>query len=61
MEIGLILETGVKARTNTRVGRDISLEGTANSFDAVLIATGTWKERRLNVPGAEKALKGVEF
>ena len=61
MEVSLVLETGVKARTNTRVGRDISLTELRNSFDAVLIATGTWKERNLAVPHADKALKGVEF
>jgi formate dehydrogenase major subunit len=61
MEVGLVLETGVKARTNTRVGRDISLTELRNSFDAVLIATGTWKERNLAVPHADKALKGVDF
>jgi NADPH-dependent glutamate synthase beta subunit-like oxidoreductase/NAD-dependent dihydropyrimidine dehydrogenase PreA subunit len=61
METGLILGTGVKSRTNTRVGRDISLADIRSSFDATLIATGTWKERRLNVPQADKALKGVAF
>jgi NADPH-dependent glutamate synthase beta subunit-like oxidoreductase/NAD-dependent dihydropyrimidine dehydrogenase PreA subunit len=61
MEIGLILEAGVKAATNTRIGRDISIKELQNSFDAVLIATGTWKERKLGVPGADKAVNGVEF
>lgn len=61
LEIGLVLETGVKARTNTKVGRDISYDEIRASFDAVCIATGTWKERELDVPGAGKAVKGVEF
>jgi NADPH-dependent glutamate synthase beta subunit-like oxidoreductase/NAD-dependent dihydropyrimidine dehydrogenase PreA subunit len=61
MEVGLVLETGVKARTNTRVGRDISFEEIRTSCDAVVIATGTWKERGLDVPHADKAFKGVEF
>ena len=61
MEVGLVLETGVKARTNTRVGRDISFEEIKTSYDAVIIATGTWKERELDLPHADKALKGVEF
>ncbi len=61
MEIGLILETGVKARTNTRVGRDVFFDEIRRSYDAVLIATGTWKERELDVPNADKALRGVEF
>ncbi len=61
LEVGLVLETGVKARTNTEVGRDISFESIRASFDAVLIAAGTWKERRLDIPNAGKVLKGVEF
>jgi len=61
MEIGLVLETGVKARTNTRVGKDILFEEIRTSFDAVLIASGTWKERDLDIPNGDKAIKGVEF
>ncbi len=61
MEIGLVLETGVKARTNTRVGKDIPFEEIRASFDAVLIASGTWKERELTIPNAERTVKGVEF
>ena len=61
MEIGLVLETGVKARTNTRVGKEISFAEIRASFDAVLISTGTWQERELDVPNADRAVKGVEF
>ena len=61
MEIGLVLETGVKARTNTRVGRDIPFEDIRASFDAVLVACGTWKERELTIPNAGRAVRGVEF
>ena len=61
MEIGLVLEAGVKARTNTRVGKDIPFEEIRASFDAVLIASGTWKERELDIPNAERVIKGVEF
>ena len=61
LEIGLVLETGVKARTNTKVGRDISFDEIRASFDAVCIATGTWKERELDLSDADKAVKGVEF
>jgi formate dehydrogenase (NADP+) beta subunit len=60
-EIGLILETGVKAKTNTRVGREISFAEIRSSHDAVLVATGTWQERELDLPHAGMALKGVEF
>ena len=54
MEIGLVLETGVKARTNTRIGREISFAEVRASYDAVLIAAGAWKERKLDLPHADK-------
>lgn len=60
-EIGLVLETGVKARTNTRIGREISFAELRSSHDAVLIATGTWRERKPDLPHADKAILGVEF
>lgn len=61
LEIGLVLETGIDARTDTRVGRDIQFNEIRDSFDAILIATGTWKERELPVPNVEKAMGGVQF
>lgn len=60
-EVGQILETGVHARTNTAVGRDISFEEIYRQFQACLIAVGTWKERRLAVPGVEFSIPAVSF
>jgi len=50
-------EAGVEFRTGVVVGKDVSLETLIRDFDAVLIATGTWETRRLNIPGA--SLEGV--
>jgi len=60
-EIGRILELGVRVRTNTMVGRDISFENIIEEYDACLVATGAWKERHLDVPDAGLALKGLSF
>lgn len=60
-EIAQILELGIEARTNTTVGKDIAFDEIIKDFDACLIAVGTWRERRLNVPGAELARTGVSF
>jgi formate dehydrogenase (NADP+) beta subunit len=60
-EVGQVLETGVHARTNTAVGRDIGFDEIRRDFDACLIAVGTWKERRLDVPGVEFSLPAVSF
>jgi NADPH-dependent glutamate synthase beta subunit-like oxidoreductase/NAD-dependent dihydropyrimidine dehydrogenase PreA subunit len=61
LEIGLVLEAGVAARTNTRVGTDVSFAELGASHDAVLIAVGTPKERTLNIPNSDAALPGVAF
>ncbi|MBQ3892108.1 MAG: FAD-dependent oxidoreductase [Mailhella sp.] len=60
-EVGLVLQAGVHARVNTKVGRDISFSELRSTFDAVLVATGMPAERSLPIPHAEKALKAVEF
>ena len=48
---------GVKFICNKKVGVDIDLNDIINEYDAVVIATGAWRERELKVPGAD--LEGV--
>lgn len=60
-EIGQILGLGIDARTNTAVGRDVSLEFLLSQYDACLIAAGAWKERALDLPGCDMALSGFTF
>jgi NADPH-dependent glutamate synthase beta subunit-like oxidoreductase len=60
-EVGRVLEAGVRALTNTAVGKDLSFDRIRRDFDACLIAVGTWKERRLDIPGAECTLPAVFF
>lgn len=60
-EVGLILNLGVCVRTNFRVGRDIGLDSILSGFDACLIAVGAWKERELEIPGAEFAFPAVSW
>lgn len=58
------LETlGVKIKTNFTVGDDLSLEEIRQNYDAVFIATGAHKSRKLDVPGEEAkgVLSGLEF
>ncbi len=50
-------EMGVKFICNTKVGKDIDLENIIKQHDAVIIATGAWRERELKVPGND--LEGV--
>lgn len=57
-EIRYIEALGVEIRTGVTVGRDIRLRDLFNEgFDAILVATGPWDPKRLNVPGED--LNGV--
>ena len=60
-EVGLVLQAGVRARVNTRVGRDITFEEIRSRADAVIVATGVPAENSLPVPGAEHAVKAMQF
>lgn len=48
----LLAQGGVVFHTNFEVGRDARLDDLQNEHDAVLIATGTYKERDVTLPGA---------
>lgn len=60
-EVGMILEHGVRALVNTRVGEDITMAEIRQRHDAVIIATGLIRENSLPIPGAEHAIKAAEF
>ncbi len=62
-EIGRILDTGVEARLNTRIGSDISVEQLEKDYDAIFWAIGAQKGRDLPIPGfdAPNCMSGVEF
>ena len=58
-----ILDMGVEARMNTRVGRDVSFEQLEQDYDAILLAVGAQQGRTLNIPGgdAPNCVSGVAF
>ena len=47
----LLKESGIKFVQNTEIGRDKSFEELKEKHDAVLIATGVYKPREVNLPG----------
>jgi NADPH-dependent glutamate synthase beta subunit-like oxidoreductase/Pyruvate/2-oxoacid:ferredoxin oxidoreductase delta subunit len=61
-EIRRILDLGVELRTNTRIGRDVSLEELRRDFAAVFVAPGAGASRQ-SMPGVEGAgvYQGVDF
>lgn len=62
-EINRILDMGVEAHTEVRVGRDISFEELEEKFDAIVLAIGAQSGRRLGIPGddAPNVTTGVAF
>ena len=47
----LLEESGIEFQQNTEVGKDISLQELKKKHDAILIATGVYKAREINLPG----------
>jgi len=60
-DVGQVLALGVRARTNTKVGRDVSFEELLQQYGACLIAAGTWQQGKLDIPGGELAISGRDF
>ncbi|MCA1961157.1 MAG: FAD-dependent oxidoreductase [Desulfomonile sp.] len=63
-EINHILSLGVEAKTNTALGRDVTIEQLkAQGFKAVYLGVGCQNGSRLGIPGeeAEGVMQGVDF
>jgi NADH-quinone oxidoreductase subunit F len=52
-EIQDILDTGIELRTNTRVGREITLEDLNRNYDFIYLAVGAHESPSLDIPGEE--------
>ena len=53
----LLKESGIKFLQNIEIGNNLSLEEIKEKHDAILIATGVYKPREINLPG--KSLKNI--
>jgi len=63
-DIGIIRSLGVKFIPSVRIGKDIPLqEIRRDRFNAVVLATGTWKDRALDVAGEDTpgCMKCLDF
>ncbi len=63
-EVDGILALGIEARTNVRLGKDVTLAALkADGFDAVFLGVGAWKDYKLNVEGENLAgcFTGIDF
>ncbi|MGZ9809513.1 NAD(P)-dependent oxidoreductase [Pseudoroseicyclus sp. H15] len=61
--IRLLEESGVEFVTNCAVGEDLSFDAIRGKHDAVLIATGVYKSRDLDAPGAgaEGIVRAIDY
>ena len=59
----LLKESGIKFKQDFEVGKDISLDELKQKHDALLIATGVYKSREINLPGSdlENIFPAIEF
>ncbi len=58
LELGYVRELGVTFQTSSPMDLDQDLSRLKKEFNAVILCTGTWKDRSLGVPGEE--LEGVD-
>jgi len=64
LEVNQILDLGVRLRTNTWLGRDITVSGLRrDGFEAIFLAIGAWRSSLMRVRDEESAgvLSGIEF
>ena len=63
LDLRRITNMGVRIRTNTRVGADVSLRKLSAEFDAVFLAVGAERNLKLGIPGedAEGVLDPLAF
>jgi 2-oxoacid:acceptor oxidoreductase delta subunit (pyruvate/2-ketoisovalerate family) len=61
-ELDQILELGVRAEMNTRLGKDFFL-GDLKEYQAIFLATGNHKSKSLGIPGEETkgVISGLDF
>ncbi len=62
-EVQRILDMGIEARLNTRVGKDVSLEDLKRNFDAVFVGIGAQVGNKLDIPGSDapNCVDGLSF
>ncbi len=63
-DIATVIETGIEVKTNTALGRDVTLDELREKYDAVFLGVGgAWKSRRMGIPGEELegVMHGIEF
>ena len=53
-DLNEIFSTGVEVRCGVEIGRDITIDRLQKEYDAVIVSTGLWAGRRINLPGFDR-------
>ncbi|QDA30753.1 FAD-dependent oxidoreductase [Thermococcus indicus] len=62
-DIATVIDTGIEVKTNTALGRDVTLDELREKYDAVFLGVGAWRSRKMGIPGEELegVMHGIEF
>lgn len=60
-EVAALTKMGIEIKTGKTIGKDVKFKDVQEEFDAVLLATGAWKERNVGIPGEELLMSGLAF
>jgi len=62
-EVEEIVNLGVKVKSNTEIGKDVSFNSITNEYDACFIGVGAHASVKLNIPGelGSSVVSGLEF
>jgi len=52
---------GIEFRPNVDVGKDLTMEALRRDFDALFLATGTWRQQTIGLEGESLTRSGLEF
>jgi glutamate synthase (NADPH/NADH) small chain len=59
--IALLEEADVRFHLNCEIGRDLSLKELRSQHDAILLATGTYRPRALEIESAERTIAALDY
>ena len=62
-EIEEIVDIGIKVKSNTEIGKDVSFNSITDDYDACFIGVGAHASVKLNIPGelGSRVISGIEF
>jgi NADPH-dependent glutamate synthase beta subunit-like oxidoreductase/CO/xanthine dehydrogenase FAD-binding subunit len=60
-QIETLQKMGFQLKLNAKIGKKITVDDLAKTYDAVFLACGTWKERHSGIKGDQFILSGMEF